>query len=95
MFTASHQIRLFGDPGDGIPVQSLRLTVELEAIAEPSAQAVPTHHVYPDFLDGLAFGDAIGLGVRSVAGWWSIADVELQNAVPVSYLDYCILPLTK
>ncbi|KAL1730124.1 hypothetical protein EV714DRAFT_284474 [Schizophyllum commune] len=77
-----YEIRLFGDPGDGIPVQSLRLTVELESIAEPSAQAVPTHHVYPDFLDGLAFGEAIGLGVRSVAGWWSIADVELQNAVP-------------
>ena len=95
MFTASHQIRLFGDPGDGIPVQSLRLSVELESIAEPSAQAVPTHHVYPDFLDGLAFGEAIGLGVRSVAGWWSIADFELQNAVPVSYLDYCLLPLTK
>ncbi|KAL1709962.1 hypothetical protein EV121DRAFT_275862 [Schizophyllum commune] len=77
-----YEIRLFGDPGDGIPIQSLRLTVELESIAEPSVQAVPTHHVYPDFLDGLAFGEAIGLGVRSVAGWWSIADVELQDAVP-------------
>ncbi|KAL1691452.1 hypothetical protein GGG16DRAFT_53664 [Schizophyllum commune] len=77
-----YEIRLFGDPGDGIPVQSLRLTTALDPIAEPSVQAVTTHHVYPDFLDGLAFGEAIGLGVRSVAGWWSIADVELESSIP-------------
>ncbi|KAL1669386.1 hypothetical protein GGF50DRAFT_123232 [Schizophyllum commune] len=77
----NYEIRLFGDPGDGIPVQSLRLTVELESIAESSVQAVPTHHVYPDFLDGLAFGEAIGLGVRGVAGWWSVADVALEADV--------------
>ncbi|KAI5835596.1 hypothetical protein K523DRAFT_368134 [Schizophyllum commune Tattone D] len=76
-----YEIRLFGDPGDGIPVQSLRLTVELESITEPSVQAVPTHHVYPDFLDGLAFGEAIGLGVRSVSGCWSVADVALESSI--------------
>uniref|UniRef100_D8PW24 Peptidase S9 prolyl oligopeptidase catalytic domain-containing protein n=1 Tax=Schizophyllum commune (strain H4-8 / FGSC 9210) TaxID=578458 RepID=D8PW24_SCHCM len=76
-----YEIRLFGDPGDGVPIQSLRLTVELESIAEPSVQAVPTHHVYPDFLDGLAFGEAIGFGVRSIAGWWSVADVALKTSV--------------
>ncbi|KAI4528329.1 hypothetical protein K525DRAFT_252265 [Schizophyllum commune Loenen D] len=79
----NYEIRLFGDPGDGIPVQSLRLTVELETIAESSVQAVPTHHVYPDFLDCLAFGGAIGLGVRGVAGWWSVADVALEADVAI------------
>ncbi|KAL1747011.1 hypothetical protein HDZ31DRAFT_32988 [Schizophyllum fasciatum] len=77
-----YEIRLFGDPAGGPPVQSLRLTVALESVAEPSVEAVATHAVYPDFLDGLAFGGAIGLGVRSVAGRWTIADVSLASEVP-------------
>ena len=31
-----------------------------------------THDVACDFVDGFAFGDALGVGLRSVAGWWTV-----------------------
>lgn len=49
----------------------------------------PTQDVICDFVDGFAFGEAIGVGIRSVSGWWTVervaldddpAEVILQNA---------------
>ncbi|KAJ7445786.1 hypothetical protein B0H11DRAFT_2086878 [Mycena galericulata] len=76
--SGDYEIRLFGDPGKrGIPpVQSINLTIELE-VPRNSVKLEPSQHVLCDFVDGYAFGDAIGLGVRSLAGWWTVTDASL------------------
>jgi hypothetical protein len=44
----------------------------------------PTQDVICDFVDGFAFGKAIGIGIRSSSGWWTVEDVVLvSNAVKV------------
>ena len=44
----------------------------------------PTQDVICDFVDGFAFGKAIGIGIRSSSGWWTVEDVVLvNNAVKV------------
>jgi len=40
----------------------------------------PTQDVVCDFVDGFAFGDAIGVGLRSVSGWWTLNHVELADS---------------
>lgn len=42
-------------------------------------EKIETHDVMPDFVDGWAFGDAVGVGLRSKEGWWSVAGVEIIN----------------
>ncbi|KAJ7771786.1 hypothetical protein B0H16DRAFT_1772103, partial [Mycena metata] len=71
-------IRLFGDSGRSAPTQKIKLTIDVE---EPSDSAVlePTQDVLCDFLDGFAFGDALGLGVRSRGGWWTVTDAVLAS----------------
>ena len=39
----------------------------------------PTQDVTCDFVDGFAFGDALGFGLRSVDGWWAVKDVTLAD----------------
>jgi len=39
----------------------------------------PTQDVICDFVDGFAFGKAIGIGIRSSSGWWTVEDVVLVN----------------
>ncbi|KAJ7184189.1 hypothetical protein C8R46DRAFT_1063195 [Mycena filopes] len=75
---ADYEIRLFGDPKENAPTQSINLTIDVE---EPSESAVlePTQNVLCDFLDGYAFGDALGLGVRSLGGWWTVTDAVLAS----------------
>jgi hypothetical protein len=72
------QIRLFGDPKRGPPVQSIKLTVGVETLTH-SVTVEPTQNVICDFVDGYAFGDAIGLGVRSLADWWTVSDAVLAS----------------
>jgi hypothetical protein len=76
------QIRLFGDPrtqGSEIPVLSLDLAISVE---HPHNVVVrePTHDVICDFVDGFSFGDAIGIGVRTTSGWWTLSRVELADS---------------
>ena len=35
-----------------------------------------------DFVDGIAFGDALGVGLRSIDGWWTIKDLILPSDFP-------------
>lgn len=72
------QIRLFGDPKRALPTQSIKLTIELE-VPSHSVKLEPTQDVLCDFVDGYAFGDAIGLGVRSLAGWWTVTGAVVAN----------------
>lgn len=31
----------------------------------------------PDFVDGWAFGNAVGVGLRSIEGWWNVVTVGM------------------
>jgi hypothetical protein len=75
------QIRIFGDPkaqGREIPVQTIRCSVEIQL---PTALYVrePSQDVICDFVDGIAFGDALGIGIRCISGWWTVIDVAVKN----------------
>ena len=74
------QIRLFGDPRtysvEDIPVLSINVAVEVENPVEKIVLD-STQDVTCDFVDGFAFGDALGFGLRSVNGWWTVKNVTL------------------
>ncbi|KAI0670663.1 hypothetical protein C8Q78DRAFT_1070204 [Trametes maxima] len=72
--SGDYEIRLFGDPRGDLPKLSITLTVDIE---EPEHAIVrdSTHDVSCDFVDGWAFGDAVGIGLLSVDGWWIVKDV--------------------
>ncbi|KAJ7285998.1 hypothetical protein C8J57DRAFT_1286459 [Mycena rebaudengoi] len=76
--SGDYEIRLFGDPRENTPVQSLRLMIDVE-LPTHSFVLESTQDVLCDFVDGYAFGDAIGLGVRSVSGWWTVTRASLTT----------------
>jgi hypothetical protein len=82
LLNAVNQIRVFGDPrthGSDVPVMNINLVVELE----PSRLIIKhdsSQDIICDFVDGFAFGDAIGVGLRSVSGWWTVSHVKLVDA---------------
>jgi hypothetical protein len=43
----------------------------------------PSQTVVCDFIDGFAFGEAMGIGIQSIVGWWTVSDVDLQNDLKV------------
>ncbi|KAF8184969.1 hypothetical protein K438DRAFT_1597701 [Mycena galopus ATCC 62051] len=75
--SGDYEIRLFGAPRFGAPTQTINLTIQVESPNE-SVQLEPTQHVLCDFVDGYAFGDALGLGVSSLGGWWTATDAVLS-----------------
>ena len=84
------QIRLFGDPrarDSEIPVQTLSFSVQVQSDDAFFAYQ-PSQTVICDFIDGFAFGEAMGIGVQSIVGWWTVTDVDLQNGskVPLPYM---------
>lgn len=75
------QIRLFGDPshsGTQVPTLSISLSVDIETTSETFVPIIraPDHNISCDFVGGWAFGDTIGVGVRSLDGWWTVIDVS-------------------
>ena len=56
--------------------------MSLEAQATTSLTKItrqPSYDVIPDFLDGFAFGDAIGIGIRNIDNakrWWTVASIS-------------------
>jgi hypothetical protein len=48
----------------------------------------PAQDVTCDFIGGYAFGDAIGIGLRSVSGWWTVKDVTLATKYRQVRPDY-------
>ncbi|KAJ6606577.1 hypothetical protein DFH09DRAFT_1242069 [Mycena vulgaris] len=76
--SGDYEIRLFGDPKKGPPTQSIKLTIDVEAPSH-SVSLEPTQDVISDFVDGYAFGNALGVGVRSLAGWWTATDAVLAT----------------
>ncbi|KAL5490095.1 hypothetical protein ACEPAI_4928 [Sanghuangporus weigelae] len=82
--SGDYEIRLFNDPRDtGQETPTLRINVAV--IAEEKQKIVVReqgHDVVCDFVDGFAFGDALGIGIRSVEGWWTVNDIELPEQIP-------------
>ena len=75
------QIRLFGDPGarnSEIPVQTLSFRVQVQS-DDAFFVYHPSQTVICDFIDGFAFGEAMGIGIQSIVGWWTVTDVDLQS----------------
>lgn len=84
-----YQIRLFGDPGARnslIPVQTLSFRVQVQS-GDAFFAYNPSQTVICDFIDGFAFGEAIGIGIQSIVGWWTVTDVDLQNDSKVPLLN--------
>jgi hypothetical protein len=92
---------LFGDPraysAADTPVLSLNVTIEVENPVEEvvwdSAQDVTC-----DFVDGFAFGDAFGIGLRSVDGWWTVKNVTFasdKSDVRGVFLNHAYDPLSN
>lgn len=77
------QIRLFGDPlfnrgRTGVPMLSLTLKVDVEPeLSIPTVTRMPSHDVSCDLVNGWAFGEALGVGLRSQSGWWTVKNVSL------------------
>ncbi|TDL27220.1 hypothetical protein BD410DRAFT_713943 [Rickenella mellea] len=92
--SGDYEIRLFGDPhsaGREYPVLKLRLAVKTESL-NPEIVREPLMDVICDFVDGYAFGDALGIGLRSVNGWWSVDELSLLPDIPsVSGLELKLL----
>ncbi|KAI0371785.1 hypothetical protein BV20DRAFT_1066969 [Pilatotrama ljubarskyi] len=81
--SGDYEIRLFGDPRSNdrdVPKLSISLSVDIE---EPVCTVArdASHDVFPDFVDGWAFGNALGVGLRSVDGWWTVKGVTVSDEV--------------
>ncbi|KAI9056689.1 hypothetical protein FKP32DRAFT_1682226 [Trametes sanguinea] len=79
--SGDYEIRLFGDPrhgGSGVPKLSISLTVDIEAPTH-SVVLTPSHNVLCDFVEGWAFGDALGIGLTSRDGWWTVQNVSVAS----------------
>ncbi len=74
-----------------MPKLSITLTVGIEGGSEPLLPVIraSSHDIACDFVDGWAFGDAIGVGVRSLQGWWAVTSVSVSRGLSeVSTLIY-------
>lgn len=100
------QIRLFGDPtvqGQGeVPVQTIKFELKVENSHDTLVHE-PTQDVISDFVEGIAFGTALGIGIRSLAGWWAVKKVtakktkglvlQLQRKTSIAPSQMRIIPL--
>ena len=59
------------------------MAVEVEDPSAMEAQVVRAdeHDVSCDFVGGWAFGEALGVGVRSVDGWWTVVGLSVAVAL--------------
>ena len=52
--------------------------ISLDVVIEPRETTVvrdPALDVFCDFVDGWAFGSALGIGIHAMEGWWDVLDV--------------------
>jgi hypothetical protein len=82
------QIRLFGDPEVG-GSETPMLVISVNARFESSSNVLnheTSYDIAPDFVEGFAFGDALGVGLRCLSTSWCTVTVvsissELRDAV--------------
>lgn len=78
------QIRLFGDPQDNNQ-ETPTLRIKVAVTAEEKQKTVvreQSHDVVCDFVDGFALGDALGVGLRAIDGWWEVDGIEPPKEFP-------------
>ena len=64
---------------------TLQISFKVEAeVKQHALEREISHDVLCDFVDGFAFGDVLGIGVRSVGGFWRIDNVEVLDSPEVS-----------
>ena len=42
------------------------------------------HDILPTFVDGYAFGQAIGVGLQAISDWWTVSRVEMDPTLGLS-----------
>jgi hypothetical protein len=84
------QIRLFGDPEQG-GYETPELTISVNARFEAPSNVLnheTSYDIAPDFVEGFAFGDALGVGLRCLSksteltestSWWTVVAVSISN----------------
>lgn len=76
------QIRLFGDPKQG-GSETPTLIISVNAHSESSCNVLnheTSYDIAPDFVEGFAFGDALGVGLRCLStSWWTVKAVSISN----------------
>ncbi|KAF8589925.1 hypothetical protein K439DRAFT_1331326 [Ramaria rubella] len=75
--SGDYEIRLFGDPevtGHQAPVLDIHVNITLES-RQSTVVLDPALHVVCDFVQGWAFGSALGIGIRAMEGQWEVQDV--------------------
>jgi hypothetical protein len=83
------QIRLFGDPrdtGSEVPALSISVNVYLDSPTVAIGREA-SRDVIPDFVDGFAFGDALGIGLRCIStSSWTVTALSPspESCHPVS-----------
>ncbi|ESK87531.1 transmembrane protein [Moniliophthora roreri MCA 2997] len=95
--SGDYEIRLFGDPhvqSSDIPVQKITFNITVE---DPTNDIVREEilDVVCDFVDGRAFGDAIGIAFRSISGWWTVNDVQLTSESDNGTLSLALVKPTR
>lgn len=87
--SGDYEIRLFGDPAayhSDVPVLSVDFNIEID---HPGGEIirVPSQDITCDFVDGMAFGSALGIGFRSASDWWTVNEVQLLTSTDVLQLS--------
>lgn len=93
--SGDYEIRLFGDPrdtGSEVPALSISVSVCLDS-PTVAMRREASRDVVPDFVDGLAFGEALGIGLRCISiSSWTVTALSpspelLQAGITVSLLS--------
>ncbi|THH05576.1 hypothetical protein EW145_g4691 [Phellinidium pouzarii] len=77
--SGDYEIRLFGDPRDNSeedPTLKLNVSVSLDERRNAVVRQ-DFRDVVCDFVDGYAFGDVLGVGLRSLDGWWTVEGIQV------------------
>lgn len=84
--SVDYEIRLFGDPifhgGSDVPVSQVRLIAEL--VTHDDGPIV-TSTMVPDFLEGWALGDVIGISVQNGDAWSLLESIEFDQTSVSTY----------
>lgn len=81
------QIRVFGDPEDKsqtVPVMQIALRVWPSPPSHLEYFRTTDHDILPTFVDGYAFGQAIGVGLQAISDWWTVSRVEMDPTLVLS-----------